>query len=287
MRKPVIGASNQKGGVGKTTTIKILIEYFSKYLNKKTLVLDLDPQFSLSLRYLGNHRDPVSDTRVPPIHPIYDPQDEDFKNWDGRSSIADIFYSKPIYPYNTRIPNLHIAPSDEAKLSYTYGLKQLKDIEIIHNRINEFLSLPDVQSEYDLFAIDTPPAKESLTISAFKAMTHLIIPLEMEAQAIEGLQGILTLWRQESLQRPPDFPLKLIGVLASKFHNRRSNDKRKYESLVKSLGEEFVIPIKICDRTQYPEIDDHEMSIFDLSDNDDAKKECLALGEFVAKRVFG
>lgn len=286
MFKPVIGAANQKGGVGKTTIIRLIIEYIAKYSNKKILVCDMDPQYSLSARYLGIHKNPVTDAREPPIHTNYDVNDEDNKDWDGRSSIADIFYGKPIFPYDTRYNNIQIAPSDEIKLSLATQMKRHDAIELIHNRLHQFITLPEVQSEYDMFAIDTPPAKESLTISSFKAMTHLIIPLEMEAQAIEGLQGILTLWKQESLQRPADYPLKLIGVVASKFHNRRTNDKRKYEALVKALGEDYVVPIKICDRTQYPEIDDHNISIFDLPDSDEAKKECLALGEFVTKRVF-
>jgi chromosome partitioning protein len=287
MIKPVIGTANQKGGVGKTTTIRIVGEYFARYLKKKILFCDMDSQYSLSARYLGEDRNPVTDQREPPKHEIYNPDDPDHYDWDGKSTIGDIFYGQPVLPYPTRFENIDIAPAHEAKLSDAENVKRQDIADKIYYRLNQFISLPEVQNKYDVFAIDTPPAKNSiLTIASFKAMTHLIIPLEMETMAVEGLQGILTLWKQESLQRPADHPLHLIGVLASKYHSRRTSNKRMYDEIIKVIGTENVIPIKLFDRTQYPEVDSNKISIFDLPDSDEAKKECKALGEYIARRIF-
>lgn len=284
--KPIIGVANQKGGVGKTTTVRILLEYFAILLKKKVLGIDFDSQYSLTARYLGIHKNPVTDAKEPPIHPDYNPNDPEQADWDGKSSIANIFFGEPVIPYSTLIKNLYIAASDETKLIKVADIKRSEMAEKVHHQLHKFLTLDDLQNDYDAFVIDTPPAKEHLTIAAVKAMTHLIIPLEMELQSLEGLQGFLTLWKQEALQRPADYPLHLLGVLPSKFHSRRSDDEKIYNDVKQMIGEEFLIPTKLVDRAQYPQVDIRNMSIFELPNSDPAKQECLKLGEFVKKRVF-
>lgn len=284
--KPVIGIANQKGGVGKTTTAKILLEYFALLLNKKVLGIDFDPQYSLTARYLGIHKNPVTDTKEPPIHPDFNPNDPEQSNWDGKSSIANIFFGEPVIPYSTRIKNLYIGASDEAKLTKIADIKRSEMAEKVHHQLLKFLSLEDLQNDYDAFVIDTPPAKEHLTIAAVKAMTHLIIPLEMEIQALEGLQGFLTLWKQEALQRPADYPLHLLGVLPSKYHSRRSDDEKVYNDVKDMIGKDLLMPTKLVDRAQYPQVDLRNMSIFELPNSDPAKQECLQLGKFIKERVF-
>ena len=284
--KPVIGVANQKGGVGKTTLIRIILEYLAKYLNLKVLACDLDSQVSLSARYLDIHKNPITGQKEPPIHESYNPEDSSQSEWDGRSTIANIFFGEPVIPYKTRVKNIEIAPADEAKLLKADGAKQHDILEQIYNQLFKFLMLPDLQKEYDAFLLDTPPARGPITACAFKAMTHLVIPLELEMQSVEGLQGILTSWKQEALQRPPEYPLHLVGILPNKVHSRRSSDARFLKELEESIGE-YIMPFKMLDRTDYPESDLNNRSIFDLPNSNEAKKEGLQLGKFIEKRVFG
>src|ERR1700680_609959 len=96
--------ANNKGGVGKTRIAATFSEYTSKILNKKTLAIDFDPQCNLSQLYLNMEIDPASpEGYVPPLHPDFDPSED--LGWNGKSSIADIFYDEMqkqgIIPYPT------------------------------------------------------------------------------------------------------------------------------------------------------------------------------------------
>lgn len=283
--KPVIGVANQKGGVGKTTIIRIVLEYLAKYLELKVLACDLDSQVSLSARYLDIVKNPITGQKEPPIHDSYSPNEYMQDDWDGRSTIANIFFGEPVIPYKTRIQNIEIAPADEAKLLKADTAKQYDILEQIHTQLYKFITLPDLQNEYDAFLLDTPPARGPITACAFKAMTHLIIPLELEMQSVEGLQGILTSWKQEALQRPPEYPLELVGILPNKVHSRRSSDAKFLKELEESIGE-HIMPFKMFDRTDYPESDLNNRSIFELPNSNEAKKESIRLGKFIEKRIF-
>ena len=96
---------------------------------------------------------------------------------------------------------------------------------------------------YDIFVIDTPPAKGPLTISAFKAMTHLVIPLEIELQAIEGLAGFYNYGNKKQCRDLHDFPLNLIGILPNKLHSRRGYGQRFISRFKKRIQ---VMEIILC-----------------------------------------
>jgi len=283
--KPVIGFANQKGGVGKTTSAKMFSEFCASLKNKQTLGIDMDPQYSYTARFLGIHKNPITDYKEPPIHPHFDLQTAN--GWDGKSSIANIFFGEKIRPYPTNIKNLDIVPSDEGKLFQAENVKRQEMAEKVYSQLYNFINLADVQAAYDIFVLDTPPAKGPLTIAAFKAMTHLVIPLEIELQAIEGLQGILQLWKQEALSRPGDRPLNLIGILPNKIHSRRGTDR----DLLKELRSNpelagYIMPIEIIDRKTFPEADLQQKSIFNFPVADDARKEAHTACEYIFKRIF-
>ncbi len=63
--KPVIGFANQKGGVGKTTSAKMFSEFCASLKNKQTLGIDMDPQYSFTARFLGVHKNPITDYKEP------------------------------------------------------------------------------------------------------------------------------------------------------------------------------------------------------------------------------
>lgn len=283
--KPVVGFANQKGGVGKTTWSKTFSEYVSMVKGKTTLGIDMDSQTSFTARFFDMYKNPVTDLREPPIHPYFDPSLTE--GWDGKSSIADIFFGKIPRPYPTQIINLDVVPSDEGGLIKAENVKRQEMADRIYSQLHNFLVLEDVQANYDVFVVDTPPAKGPLTISSFKAMTHLVIPLEIEFQAIEGLAGILQLWKQESLCRPKDFPLTLVGILPNKLHSRRSSDNGLLEDLKKHpVHGGYVLPVQAVDRSEFPVCDLEKKSIFNFPDSNLAKREAVSICEYIFKEVF-
>jgi len=286
----IIIPANNKGGVGKTKISILLAEYISMILKKKVLAIDLDPQCNFSQRFLNMEIDPsYPEGKIPPIHPDYDPYADENKDWDGRSSIADIFTGKGVLPYPTYIENLDIAPACAGDLINAEMQRRNEIIENVHKRLNLFLQLPEVKKEYEVAVIDTAPSKGPLTISAFKAATHIIIPSIMEEQPIQGIFGMLHLWKQESLSRPTDYPLKLIGILPNMFRN-----VNLHKDMLDSLNEneaisKYIIPLQLRQRTIFAEVDAEgavPATIFNLPDSNLAKQEAMEVCKYITDGVF-
>ena len=286
----IIAPVNNKGGVGKSTVTRLLLEYFSLVCGLKTLALDLDPQCNLSRRFLRMEIDPVDTQGVlPPLHPDFDPNDSASEAWDGRSSIADIFYGDPVYPYATHIPTLEIAPGHSAKLLTAEAVRKSEVSEKVHQQLKLFLDLPDVKQAYDIIVIDTPPSKGPLTISVVKAATHILIPSIMEPQPIEGVFGMLQLWKQEQLQRSAHNPLQLIGILPNMFRQVRLHQDLLKELENNNTISEYVLPHSLGQRTIFSEMDAEgasHSSVFSLPDTNKAKLEALAVCQLLAEKVL-
>jgi chromosome partitioning protein len=287
----IIVPTNNKGGVGKTKVSMILAEYFSYVCNKKTLVIDFDPQCNLSRRFIQMELDPSSPQGYyPPLHPDYDPEDpNEDSSWDGRSSIANIFFGQPVITYPTFIKNLDIAPANADQLLLAEAVRRTEVAEKVHRQMHKFLSCKDVQDEYEVVIIDTAPSKGPLTISAIKAATHIIIPSIMEAQPIQGIYGMMQLWMQESLIREDGRPIKLIGILPNIF--RQNNLHRDMLESLKTNPDisKYIMPVSLGQRVAFAEVDVDgavPRSIFDLSDGELAKQEAMKMCKFVEQRVF-
>jgi len=287
----IIAFVNNKGGVGKTTCSRIMAEYLSKEMNLRTLGIDFDPQCNFSNRFIQMQVDTTSrEGRTPPIHPHYDPDDPNDSDWDGRSSIAEIFYGQGVTPYPTYIENLDLAPAYGEKLLAAESVRRDEVVEKVHNRLAEFLSSDDVREAYDAVVIDTAPSKGPLTLSVIKAATHIVIPTVMEEQVIEGVYGMMQLWMQESLRRPKNNPLHLVGILPTLFKNTTLLHNQMLESLKENQElSEYVMPVKISNRIVFPELDSQNAnphSIFDLPNSNKAKVEAVKVFKYIAERVF-
>ena len=137
--------------------------------------------------------------KIPALHPDYEPDID--KEWDGRSSIANIFYGEEVIPYPTAIPNLELLPAHSIKLQEAEAVTKNEVLEKVHLQLKRFLDIKEVRNNYDVIIIDTPPSKGPLTIAAIKAASHIVIPAQMEQFSIEGIYGMLQLWKQESYCR--------------------------------------------------------------------------------------
>ncbi|OGT35320.1 MAG: hypothetical protein A3F11_10660 [Gammaproteobacteria bacterium RIFCSPHIGHO2_12_FULL_37_14] len=286
----IIAFVNNKGGVGKTTCSKLMAEFLSKKKKLRTLCIDFDPQCNFSHQYLHMEIDPAApEGLMPPIHPDYDPADDDDQNWDGRSSIAEIFYGQGVIPYPTYVECLDIAPGHAEKLLAAESVRRSEVVDKVHKQLAFFLNSPDVKAAYDAVVIDTAPSKGPLTISVIKAATHIIIPSVMEEQPVQGIYGMLQLWMQESLTREKSRPLQLIGILPNMF-----KQTRLHKDILKSLQDnlaigKYVLPVKFSQRIVFAEIDaadSNPRSIFDFPEQHVAKVEAEEACSHLAERIF-
>lgn len=286
----IIAFVNNKGGVGKTTCSKIMAEYLSKVKKMNVLGIDFDPQCNFSHQYLSMEIDPVApEGLIPPLHPDYNPTDPDDADWEGRSSIAEIFYGQGVVPYPTYIENLDIAPGHAERLLAAEAVRKSEVVEKVHKQLASFLNSDDVRSTYDAVIIDTAPSKGPLTISVMKAATDIVIPSVMEEQPVQGIYGMLQLWMQESLAREKSKPLNLIGILPNLF-----KQTRLHKDILNSLQSNpainrYILPVKLNQRIVYAEVDSEEAnprSIFDFADDHVAKQEALEAYSYIAEKIY-
>lgn len=286
----IIAVVNNKGGVGKTTTSRILAEYFSIVKGEKVLALDMDPQANFSNRFLKMEIDPYQqEGKIPPLHPSYqaDNPEEGDGDWDGRSSIAGIFFGELVFPYPTYIDNLEISPSHSSKLLLAEAVTKDEVVQKVYDQLSKFLNLEEVRESYDKIIIDTPPSKGPITISVVRAATDLIIPSILEPQPIEGIYGMIHLWKSETLRRSANNPLNLIGVLPNSYVQRGIVHKDHLRSLRQEIPD-YVLNSTIGRRLIYAEADADGAvppSIFMYPDSNPAKQEVLNVCKEIEERM--
>lgn len=287
MAKVIVNATH-KGGEGKTTNSIVLAEYAALMKKLRTLIIDLDPQANFSGRYIKMSYDPAfHGGKIPPLHPDYEPDVD--KDWDGRSGIANIFYGEEVIPYPTTIPLLELAPAHSMKLQEAEAVTKNEVLEKVHLQLKRFIDQKDVQKSYDVIIIDTPPSKGPLTIAAIKAASHLVIPAQMEQFSIEGIYGMLQLWKQESYCRAKQNPLDLVGILPNQI--REINIHKGFLKNLKQMKNtaQYVMPFEIKKRAVYTEIlaeNANPKSIFELSKDNMARVEYEKACHYVMERVF-
>lgn len=286
----IIAFLNNKGGVGKTTCSRTMAEYLGKIKKMPTLAIDFDPQCNFSHQYLNMEVDPVApEGLMPPIHPDYDENSAEDADWDGRSSVAEIFYGQGVVPYPTWVEHLDMAPGHAEKLLAAESVRRSEVVEKVHVQLSQFLSSRDVQETYKAVVIDTAPSKGPLTVSVIRAATHIVIPSVMEEQPVQGIYGMLQLWMQESMTREKERPLILVGILPNMF-----KQTRLHRDILKSLEDntaisKYILPVRLSQRIVFAEIDSEDStphSIFDFPDNHVAKQEAMEVCNYISGRIF-
>ena len=187
----IISIANQKGGVGKTTTA-INLSTAMAAIDKKVLLVDSDPQGNASTG-LGI----TEDRRTPSLYDLLSNGE-----FDARSV------------KRTLIPNLDIITST---LDLAASEIELADVE---NREGQLKNIIKTIPGYDYFFIDCPPALGLLTINGLVAASSVIVPLQCEYFALEGLSALTN--TIESIKQNFNPELEIEGVLLT-MHDKRNS----------------------------------------------------------------
>ncbi len=192
----ILAVVNQKGGVGKTTTAINLGAYLAAH-GKFVLLVDLDPQANATS---GLGLDPNQF------------EDGIYEALLGDSSMRDI-----IVP--TQIEGLKLAPSTP---SLAGAAIELKDVERREFRLADMLL--EVRNDFDYILVDCPPSLGLLTVNGLSAVDKLVIPVQAEYYALEGLSQLLrTIGMVKEVLKPD---LEVLGAVVTMYdgRNRLSND---------------------------------------------------------------
>lgn len=284
----VLVVCQNKGGDGKSTLSRLVGEFAAKQ-GLRVLLIDMDPQCNLSKRFLAMETDGGRGAATPPLHPEY----EEGEEWDGRSSIVDVFNGRMnkygLAPYPTSIDRLDILPGSGQEMREAELVRREDVRELIVERLRKVFADNEIASQYDLVVIDTPPAKSPLVQSAIRAATHMLVPAQMAQQSIEGLHEMILLWRSENRIRPPSDQLKFIGVLPNKCRLNVAIQSGILQSLRANPAiAPFLVPLTIGERTVFAEADHPDAqpkSVFDLAASDKAKQEATAACQFILESI--
>jgi len=202
-----VAIANQKGGVGKTTTAVNLAAGLA-LSGKKVLLIDLDPQ--------GNAGSGLG-------YPSIKVQRGVYEVLGGDATLSQVLLE-------TEVPGLHLVPSGQRLVGAEVELVDLPRREY---RLKE--ALTDVEDRYEFIFIDAPPSLGFLTLNALTAARSVLVPVQCEYYALEGLSHLLSAIRLVQQKLNP--MLQIEGVLLTMFDNRLNLSQQVLEETRRFFAE--------------------------------------------------
>jgi chromosome partitioning protein len=248
---PIIGVINQKGGVGKTTTAVNLAAALAQ--RRRILLVDLDPQANASSG-VG----------------VTDPETTVYDVISGRASARQA-------TMKSSTENLDLLAASDDLAGAAVELDASRDNLTLLAR-----SLIGVRPNYDFIVVDAPPSMGALTLNALGAADQLIVPLQTEYYALEGIASMMeTIERvRGSLNRD----LRILGILLTMYDGRTRLSQEVEENVRRHFGE-LVFRTVIPRTVRLAEAPSYGQSIFAYAPTSQGAAAYQALAEEVIERV--
>ena len=231
----IISVINQKGGVGKTTTVINLAAGLSQQ-NKKTLVIDLDPQGNATTGLGLSNMESSTDT----IYGVL----------NGTKEIFDVikktqFENLDLISSNVDLSGLEVETADDVNRAFILKLK-----------LASFLN--DSSGSYDYILIDCPPSLSLLTVMALVSSNSLVVPLQTEFFALEGLTQLMKTIERIKVSLNPE--LNIRGILLT-MYDKRNKLSSQVEKEARDYFSEKVYSTVIPRNVRLSEAPSHGMPV--------------------------
>lgn len=186
----IIAFANQKGGVGKTTTTVNLAACLGNH-NKKTLLVDIDPQGNATSGFGFSKKDAQATC---------------YSLLTGEASAKEVIQK-------SKFKHVDLIAADIALAGAEVEMVELTDRTFLLRK-----ALAPIKEEYDFICIDCPPSLGLLTLNALTACDTVLVPIQCEYYALEGLSQLMATVRQ--VKRMYNAQIELEGVLLTMFDGR-------------------------------------------------------------------
>ncbi|CAD5989951.1 Sporulation initiation inhibitor protein Soj [Planktothrix tepida] len=194
----VISLFNQAGGVGKTT-ITLNLGYHLAQRGNRILLIDLDPQASLTL-FMG-----------------FDPQSLEKTVFDAIVNEEPLFIQKEVHRMDLAPTNINLSVAEIQLVNMDFREVRLKD------------ALEPIRENYDFILIDCPPSLGLLSYISLVAATHVLVPIETHYKAFEGTN--LLLQTVARVRKKGNRSLQIAGFVPSRYAATNSQDKRTLNAI--------------------------------------------------------
>ena len=231
----IIAVANQKGGVGKTTTAVNLSAALAES-GKRVIIIDLDPQGNASTGF-----------GIPP-------EDRNITSYD--LLVADLGLDECILP--TNIDNLRIVPSSQDLASVDVEISGRSGrTQLLRRKLHQ-------PCDADFILIDCPPALGLLTVNAMVAAQSILVPLQAEFYALEGLSQMLMTVRE--VRQTANADLRIEGVLLT-MADSRNNLSQQVEADARNTLAGLVYNTVIPRNVRLSEAPSHAMPVLQYDPN--------------------
>lgn len=206
-----IALTNQKGGVGKTTSAVNLAAAFGK-MNRRVLLIDMDPQ--------GNATTGSGINKYDLTHSVYTLL---MRQSSAEQAILSTEFGFDLLPANRDLAGaeIELAPMEKREWQLTQTLESLQK-----------------NAYYDLIFIDCPPSLSLLTINALCSAHHMLIPMQCEYYALEGLSDLMSTYKR--LREQLGANISVLGLVLTMFDPRNLLAIQVQEKLLTYFGDKLL-----------------------------------------------